>query len=385
MAKLKFGLIGCGAIATRNHVPGMEKVAKDAEITAMYDIVPAKAKELAKKFNMKPKFCKSEQELFDAVDAVIIATPNACHYPQTLRALEAGTHVLVEKPMSYTPEQADEMIDLAEKKGLILQVNQSFRYLPLYVGLRQLIKDGLLGNIVSCRSQRASTQAPNVGWSPGADWFVDPKAEGSLVGDIAVHMADMLQWVIDSPAKRILGLTRTRDHKVEDNVNALLDFENGATGFLELSWTYPTSWWSIEFYGTKGTLKSIDGGFAFIPAGSTTATKLYSSESFPDHPNSQQCFVDAILNGGKQNWMAGRQAIALVTAIRDSNASGKAEEPRVRIEKKAPAKKAATKKAAAKPAAKKTAAPAKKAAPKKAAAKPAAKKAPAKKAAAKKK
>ena len=227
-----------------------------------------------------------------------------------------------------------------------------------------------------------------MGWSPGADWFVDPKAEGSLVGDIAVHMADMLQWVIDSPAKRILGLTRNRDHKVEDNVNALMDFENGATGFLELSWTYPTSWWSIEFYGTKGTLKSIDGGFAFIPAGSTTATKLYSAESFPAHPNSQEVFVDAILNGGKENWMAGRQAIALVTAIRDSNASGMAEAPRNRA-----AKKAAPKKAAAKPAAKK-AAPAKKAvakpaakpaAPaKKAAAKPAAKKAaPAKKAVAK--
>ena len=385
MAKLKFGLIGCGAIATRNHMPGMDKVKDLASVSAMYDIVPEKAKALAKQFGIKPKICKSEEELFAAVDAVIIATPNACHYPQTIRALKAGKHVLVEKPMSYTPEQADEMIDLAEKNGLILQVNQSFRYLPLYIGLRQLIKDGLLGDIVSCRSQRASTKAPNVGWSPGADWFVDPKAEGSLVGDIAVHMADMLQWVIDSPAKRILGLTRTRDHKVEDNVNALLDFENGATGFLELSWTYPTSWWSIEFYGTKGTLKSIDGGFAFIPAGSTTATKLYSSESFPEAPNSQQCFVDAILNGSKKNWMAGRQAIALVTAIRDSNASGKAEEPRIRVEKKAPAKKAATKKAAAKPAAKKTAAPAKKAAPKKAAAKPAAKKAPAKKAAAKKK
>ena len=398
MAKLKFGLIGCGAIATRNHVPGMEKVKDKASITAMYDIVPEKAKELAKKAGLKPKFCKSEEELFAAVDAVIIATPNNCHYPQTIRALKAGKHVLVEKPMSFTPEQADEMIDLAEKNGLILQVNQSFRYIPLYVGLRQLIKDGLLGDIVACRSQRAATQAPNKGWSPGADWFVDPKAEGSLVGDIAVHMADMLQWVIDSPAKRILGLTRTRDHKVEDNVNALMDFENGATGFLELSWTYPTAWWSIEFYGTKGTLKSIDGGFAFIPAGSTTATKLYSADSFPAYPNSQECFVDAILNGGNQNWDAGRKAIALVTAIRESNASGKAEEPRLRVEKKAAAKKAApAKKTAAKPAAKK-AAPAKKAAakpaakkaaPAKAAAKPAAKpavkKAPAKKAAAKKK
>lgn len=330
MAKIKVGLIGCGEIALQNHVPGMNSVANDAEIVAVYDVDLEKAKALTEKFELSPIFCKSEEELFDAVDAVIIASPNKFHYPQTLKALGAGKHVLVEKPMSYTPEQADEMIDLAREKGLVLQVNQSFRYTRLYNGIRNLVLDGLVGDVISIRSQRASNKTPNKSWSIGADWFVDPAAEGSLVGDIAVHMADLMQWIINSPARRVMGITRKRENKVEDNVNAMFDFENGATGFLELSWTYPSNWWSFEIYGTEGTLKSVDGGFAFIPAGSMSAAKLYCEDSFAEIPNSQQCFIDAILNGDKDNWQAGREAIALVTAIRDSNESGKGETPRNR-------------------------------------------------------
>ncbi len=355
MAKVKFGIIGCGKIAERNHVPGLLKNAKDAEIVAMFDIVPEKAKALAKKFDLKPKFHKSEAAILadPNVDAVIIATPNSCHYPQTMHALAAGKHVLVEKPMSYTPEQADEMIDLSLKQGLVLQVNQSMRFNALRNGIRDLIRDGLIGDVINVRCQRTSDHAPNKGWSVGADWFVDPKYEGSLVGDIAVHMADLMQWNV-GPVKQIMAITRKRDHKVEDNIVALLDFENGATGLLEQSWTYPTGFGALEFYGTKGTLRKIDGGFEFIPARATNASTVYSEASFPAQPNSQACFIKAIRTGDKTAWTAGRQAIALVTAIRDSNASGKAEVPRNRVEKKAVKKAASAKKAVpAKKAAKK--------------------------------
>ena len=209
MAKVKFGIIGCGKIAERNHVPGLLKNARDAEIVAMFDIVPEKAKALAKKFDLKPKFHKSEAAILadPNVDAVIIATPNSCHYPQTIHALKAGKHVLVEKPMSYTPEQADEMIDLSLKQGLVLQVNQSYRFSALYQGLRKQIADGLIGEVQHFRCQRTMRNSPEVGWSPGAVWFIDPKFEGSLVGDIAVHMADMMQWLV-GPIKQVHSITR---------------------------------------------------------------------------------------------------------------------------------------------------------------------------------
>ena len=354
MKNVRFGIIGCGKIPQTNHIPSLLKNARDAEIAAMYDIKPEKAKELAKKFGLKVKIYKTEEAILAApdIDAVIIATPNSCHYPQTMHALAAGKHVLVEKPMSYTPEQADEMIDFSLKQGLVLQVNQSMRFNPLYNGLAKLIADGLIGKVINFRCQRTSVQAPNKSWSPGADWFVDPKFEGSLVGDIAVHMADMMQWLV-GPVRSVMAITRKREHKVEDNIAALLDFENGATGMLEQSWTYPTAFASQEIYGTEGTLRKINGGFEFIPAGSANATTVYSPASFPAMPNSQAAFIKAIRTGSKTAWTAGREAIALVTAIRESNASGKAEVPRNRAAKKSAKKAPSVKKTVKKSAAKK--------------------------------
>ena len=331
MKKIRFGIIGCGKIAEKNHIPGLLKNAKDAEIVALYDVKQQKARDRAEQYGLKVKFCRSEKEILAApdVDAVIIATPNSCHYPQTLHALKAGKYVLVEKPMSFDPEQADEMIDLSLKQGLVLQVNQSMRFNRLMNGVHDLVAGGLLGDVINFRCQRASDSTPNKRWSIGADWFVDPKFEGSLVGDIAVHMADLLQWTV-GPVKRIMAITRKRENKVEDNLVALLDFANGATGILEQSWTYPSGFWAQEIYGTKGTLRKIAGGCEFIPAGKETASTVYSAESFPEQPNSQAAFIRAIRTGDRTAWTAGRQAIALVTAIRESSASGQAEVPRNR-------------------------------------------------------
>ena len=96
----------------------------------MFDKQKGKAEALAAKFNLKSKICKTLDELLASdIDAVMIATPNLYHCEQTLAALNAGKHVLVEKPMASSLEEADEMIDFAAKKGLVLQVNQSLRLL----------------------------------------------------------------------------------------------------------------------------------------------------------------------------------------------------------------------------------------------------------------
>ena len=270
MKKIRFGIIGCGKIAASNHVPSLLKNAADAEIVAMYDIKPEKARELAKKFELKVKFYKSEKAILTApdIDAVIIATPNVCHYPQTLAALKAGKHVLVEKPMSFTTAQADEMIDLSLKLKKVLQVNQSRRYNPLMNEVKRRIDEGLIGEILHFRSQRTATNSPDVSWAPGADWFVDPKSEGSLIGDIAVHMSDAMNWFC-GPVESLSAVTRKRRRKVEDDVFAMFNYAGGAVGTMELSWNFPTAFRSDEIYGTKGSLRLCCNGlaFEFIPAG----------------------------------------------------------------------------------------------------------------------
>lgn len=316
--KIRFGFLGLGKIAMSDHIPALKALADRVEITAAYDPVPGKVQSQSAIAGIAPKVCCSEEDLLSQdIDAVIIATPNVLHYPQTIAALKAGKHVLVEKPMSFSTAQADEMVNLALEKGLVLQVNQSRRYNALLHVIKKEIDNGLIGDILHFRSQRTMTRSPEMSWSPGAYWFIDPAYEGSLVGDIAVHMSDAMDWFCGRTAS-LSAVTRKRNRKVEDEVFVLFNYESGAIGTMELSWNFPTGFRSDEIYGTKGTLRLCCGGlaFEFIPAGSTSPAKVFTAPAAGTVANSQECFLDAIATGSKSAWEFGRNAIALVEAIR---------------------------------------------------------------------
>lgn len=330
--KVRFGFLGMGKIAMSNHIPALKALADRAEITAAYDPVPGKVQSQSAIAGISPRVCASEAELLASdIDAVIIATPNALHYPQTIAALKAGKHVLVEKPMSFTSAQADEMIDLSLEKGLVLQVNQSRRYNSLLHVIKKEIDNGLIGDILHFRSQRTMTRSPEMGWSPGAYWFIDPAFEGSLVGDIAVHMSDSMDWFCGKTAS-LSAVTRKRNRQVEDEVFAMFNYENGAIGTMELSWNFPTGFRTDEIYGTKGTLRLCCGelAFEFIPAGSTFPTKVFTAPPPGTIAKSHECFLNAIADGSKNAWEFGRNAIALVEAIRLAGAENQVKVPAYR-------------------------------------------------------
>ena len=358
MGVLKVGLVGCGKIADANHMPEMLSLGKNAEVTAMFDIKKGKAEALAGKHKVKPKFCRSLDELLKSdVDAVIIATPNLYHYEQTLQCLNAGKHVLVEKPMASSVEEADEMIDLAEKNGLILQVNQSLRFHTLYKKIAELVAAGEIGKPLHARCLRAATSSPDVGWSPGATWFVQKKYKGSLVTDIAVHMADLLQWYF-GPVDTVMSQTTNLTHEVPDNVVALFRYKNGATATLELSWTFPIGGNKFEIYGQNGAILLTDDSIEIHKKGQKKP-KVIKFASLKAIPNSHAVFASSIAKGGNENWKVGREALALCMAIIESNKEQKAVEPRMRkTNSKTSVKAGAVRKAA--PVKAKAAAPAKK-------------------------
>ena len=330
--KVRFGFLGFGRIAQSNHIPALLKLKDLAEIAAVFDPAPGKAQARSAEFGIRPKICASQEELLaSGIDAVIIATPNVFHYPQTIAALKAGKHVLVEKPMSFTTAQADEMIDLSLKKKKVLQVNQSRRYNPLMNEVKRRIDEGLIGEILHFRSQRTMTGSPELGWSPGAYWFVDPKFEGSLVGDIAVHMSDAMDWFC-GPVATLSAVTRRRRRQVEDEVFAMFNYTNGAVGTMELSWNFPTGFRSDEIYGTKGSLRLCcnDLAFEFIPAGSTAAKQVIVAPDPNPYPNSHECFLEAIRTKSTTAWKFGRNAIALVEAIRTAGAENSVVAPNYR-------------------------------------------------------
>ncbi|MCJ8329606.1 MAG: Gfo/Idh/MocA family oxidoreductase [Lentisphaeria bacterium] len=325
MARIKVGLIGCGKITQVSHAPAFAAMPGKVTVTGITDLNLKAAKALNKDHGLNATIYKTVDELLaSGIDAVVISTPNTFHAPLTIQALKSGIHVLVEKPMAVSFTEADAMIREAKKRKKILQVNQSFRYDPPHVKVKELIDAGTIGDIIHMRCIRAGANSPDKGWSPGAKWFVQSKFRGGLIMDIAVHLADYMGWCCGK-AKTVYALNKTRikGNDVPDNVTTLFDFESGATGVLELSWTLPVGAGSTEIYGTKGSIFMGDDkpGIQLVLTGKKA--KIVKAKKVP---TSHQCFVDAI-NGKASTPVpgeVGRHALAYCLAIEDSGKSGKA-------------------------------------------------------------
>ncbi|MBT3381738.1 MAG: Gfo/Idh/MocA family oxidoreductase [Lentisphaerae bacterium] len=324
---IRVGIVGCGKIAERNHLPGFLGV-QGTTVTALCDIVPERMKEKQAEFAPDAALISDYHELYASglVDAVAICTPNDLHCPMTLAACEAGLHVLCEKPMAASLAEATEMIEAAKAAGVVLQINQSMRYNATYQTLVNLVHGGAIGEPFHVRCIRGGAGTPNKGWSPGADWFVQSKRQGGLLLDIGIHMADLLRMIMGD-ADKVAGLVDTRlpDIDVPDNVNALYRFKNGGTGMLELSWTLPGGAGFLEVYGTTGRLRM---GFT---EQSIELTALGDGDPVTSYPtpvpcaNSQFVFRQAILGEAPSLTPGeyGRRALALCLAALES--SGKSE------------------------------------------------------------
>lgn len=325
MKKIKVGLIGCGKIARCSHTPEFLKIPGKVQISGIFDLKKETA-ELLKSENKldAEEFSSIDDLLASGIDGAVISTPNSSHYELTIKALKAGVHVLVEKPMAVTLQEADEMISLAKKKKLVLQVNQSLRFAPVYRKIKELIDAGKIGSPLHIRCIRASGSSPDKGWSPGAKWFTQKKFAGGLIMDIAVHMADMMAWYFGK-VEQIYSMNsiRTKGNDVPDNVTSVFEFENGASGVLELSWTLPSGSALLEIYGTDGMLR-----LGFNPAGLELSTKPGKFKLIKPGKakSSQEWFADSIngKTGCPSTGETGRHALTLCRAIAESGETGKA-------------------------------------------------------------
>lgn len=294
---IRVGLIGCGMITQRSHAPRLAEV-PGVTITAVCDLDTERATKVRDEHAPAATLFTDYHELLGSglVDAVTVATPVYLHCPMTLAALQAGCHVLGEKPMGMSQVETAQMVAAAKSAGKVLQINLSRRYDPFYQTVARLLAEGAIGDVWHMRAIRVHTSAPDQGWSPGARWFVTRTQGGGIVGDIGVHVGDMMQWY-GGPVSSISAQTDSRreDIDVVDNATALFRFRSGATGVLELSWTSPVNHMSFEILGSEGILSAGAPGEGIHLRGRDGTETTVTPESFnPPGPNSFQCFADAI-------------------------------------------------------------------------------------------
>ena len=254
---IKIAISGVGAIAERAHIPALRSIA-GAQIVALQSRTADKASRVAQSLWSdsadRPKVYSNFDEMLarERPDAVGVFTPNYLHCEFTVKALDAGAHVLVEKPMAPTAAEARKMIDSAAKAGRVLMVAMQRRY----GGVERAIKDALISgaigkpNFIRARLSHGGPQA----WAPGQKWFTTAsEAGGGAMLDLGVHVADLAIWFMGE-LDSVSGQVGTLDKQIEvDDTGAMiLHFKSGALGVVEASWSSMPPLSAIEIYGSEG-------------------------------------------------------------------------------------------------------------------------------------
>lgn len=259
MGKLRVGIVGCGAIGTRRHIPEYAQNAH-VQLAAFCDIRIERAEEQAAKYG-GAAYQDYQTMLAEAdLDAVSVCTPNALHAPVSIAAAKAGCHVLCEKPMAVTGEEAEAMIQAAKDNGVLLMIAHNQRYMPPHVKAKQILREGSLGRVLTFRT--AFGHGGPESWSVDGkeSWFFrKEEAYVGAMGDLGVHKADLIRWLLDDEVAEVSAFVENLDKghaTVDDNAICLLRMKSGALGTLTASWTYYKGEDnSTILYCEKGVLK----------------------------------------------------------------------------------------------------------------------------------
>lgn len=251
MAKLRFGIIGCGWIGTAKHI-GSLSAHPNAEITAICDIVPERMDAAEKQFGLQgvKKYADYRDLCADAnIDVVHICTPNALHHEMTMAALANGCHVHCEKPLATRSEHAFEMVETARKAGLRLTLGHQRRFFSSVQYMKQLVETGELGDIYYAKALDARRR----GVPTWGDYMSRERNGGGILFDGAPHSLDMTMYLMNnfrpvSVYGKVMDRMRHEidgnpwgvwDHEnsdVEDTGFAMITMEGGAVIYLEAAW-----------------------------------------------------------------------------------------------------------------------------------------------------
>jgi len=257
MDKVRFGIVGTGGMGS-GHVSTIQNV-EEAQLMAVCDADENAVKPHAEKLGIKG--FTDYKELIDSglVDAVIVATPHYYHPPVAIYAMKKGLAVLSEKPMSVTVKQADEMIETAKETGVPFTIMFQSRANGLYRTAHKIISEGRLGELY--RTHMFASGFRSQAYYNSGEWRGTWAGEGGgVLINQAPHEIDLFTWLGGLPCK-VTARTGTRRHVIEceDEASAMLEYPNGAIGFMHVSTSEAPGTSMMEFCGEKAKL-TIYGG-----------------------------------------------------------------------------------------------------------------------------
>ncbi len=249
---LRIAFAGTGYIS-RIHATAAQKL-YGVELVAVVNHQPESMAAFAKGFDIPRQYATIEELLAEGgVDALSINTPNYLHAPQTIAALDAGIHAMVEKPMALDAKQAQGMVTASESSGALLMVAHCWRFDPEALWVKEQVDGGRIGDVI-----RTKGYGVHVNWGPRG-WFTQKKlAGGGALADMGIHAIDTARFLLGDlrPVSVYAQIgTYYTDFNVDDTGIIIVNWDNGVTSYVESGWWQPHADGpeaSTQLYGTKG-------------------------------------------------------------------------------------------------------------------------------------
>jgi predicted dehydrogenase len=351
--KVRVGVIGCGAGLF--HLEGYATEPR-VEVVALAGLDTDRCEMLAKRFDVH-RIYRDYQDLLaqDDIDAVSIAVPNFLHMPVAVAALEAGKHVLIEKPLARHTDEGKLIVEAAERNSRILAVSFQRRTRHDVEIVKGQIESGALGRVYYAKAYwMRRSGIPGLG-----SWFTSKEAAGGgpLI-DLGVHVLDMALYMLGNPTVTTVSAATYSEigprgrgnwvgrrssqssddpvsYEVEDLATAFLRFEDGGTLLLEASWASFTEMdddFGVQFYASEGGARihskkyaDVDTLDLFSEIGDTTSDSHPRLVSRPGHAEIIKGFVDGILDGAPvtPDGLEGLDRVRLIDAIYKSAELGR--------------------------------------------------------------
>jgi 1,5-anhydro-D-fructose reductase (1,5-anhydro-D-mannitol-forming) len=253
MTELGWGFIGAGIWATTRMIPAVQAV-EGARGVGVFSTDRDRGARVAREFELDRAYQSLDELLADpAVDAVYVGTTNDLHAPQTIAAARAGKHVLCEKPVALSVEDGFAIRNAGSDAGVVLAVNHHLRGAPTIIAMRELLRDGAIGELVAARIFHARSLPPAM-----RTWRLNrPDAGAGVILDITVHDADVIRFLLDDEIVEVTALASNEglaEGTVEDSVMGAMRTSRGPLLCFHDAFTVPHAGTGVELHGTDGSL-----------------------------------------------------------------------------------------------------------------------------------
>lgn len=336
-----FAIVGTGAIAGI-HAQAIEAI-ENAKLLGVYSHTKSKAEHFAGQHNCQSFDSLDELLKTDGLEIVCICTPSGAHMEPALKAIHAGKHCLIEKPLEVNLEKSDQIIQAAQANGVTVAVVFPSRFYPGSRHLKNAIDGG--------RFKKLALASAYVKWNRSDEYYAANAWRGTWALDgggalmnQAIHSVDMLQWCM-GPVESVMAMSGNIKHtsiEVEDTLVAILKFKNGAMGTLECSTAvHPGAFKKLEIMGTAGTVviedndivawkfeDAMEGDAVQVDPSADGAAKGGVSDprsiGFLGHQLQIEDLMDAITRGKEPmiDGLEGRKSVEIVLAIYESARTG---------------------------------------------------------------